>query len=155
MSGPSTGLGKRLLRARGSRGLSQREAAEELGVHFILEGSVRKAGQRVRVTAQLINGQDGSHTWAERYDGALEDVFDLQEQITSQVVASISPHVTDAELERVGRGERVFDEAHSLGWKAMEVMRSAFRTGDPIPLQQAIDIHSDMRPTHAHNPNNS
>tara|TARA_Y100000588_G_C13722775_1_gene698058 strand:+ start:172 stop:561 length:390 start_codon:yes stop_codon:yes gene_type:complete len=57
--------------------------ASELGVRFILEGSVRKAGQRVRITAQLIDGQDGGHVWAERYDGGLDDVFDLQEQVTS------------------------------------------------------------------------
>ncbi len=77
--------------------------AQELGIHFILEGSVRKVGERVRITAQLINGQDGGHVWAERYDGALEDVFALQEQVTSQVVGSISPHVTQAELERIGQ----------------------------------------------------
>jgi adenylate cyclase len=63
-----------------------KDVARELGVRFILEGSVRKAGTRVRITAQLIDGQDGGHLWAERYDGALEDVFDLQEQVTRQVV---------------------------------------------------------------------
>ncbi len=112
--------------------------AQELGVHFILEGSVRKAGKRVRITAQLINGQDGSHVWAERYDGALEDVFDMQEQVTSQVVGSISPHVADVEMERIGRGERMFDEAHELAWLAQKTCRSALRLRDPPMLDRAI-----------------
>ncbi len=112
--------------------------AQELGVHFILEGSVRKAGERVRITAQLINGQDGSHVWAESYDGALEDVFALQEQVTSQVVGSISPHVTQAEFERIGRGEKTFDEAHELAWLAQETSRSALRLREPAMLERAI-----------------
>ena len=112
--------------------------AQELGVHFILEGSVRKMGQRVRITAQLINGQDGGHVWAERYNGALENVFALQEQVTSQVVGSISPHVTQAELERIGRDERFFDEAHELAWLAQETSRSALRLREPPMLDRAI-----------------
>ena len=112
--------------------------AQELGVRFILEGSVRKAGQRVRITAQLINGQDGSHIWAERYDGILEDIFNLQEQVTSQVVGSIAPHITLAEMERFGRGERVFDEDHGLAWRAQETRRRAMRRRDPSMLDRAV-----------------
>ena len=115
-----------------------KEVAQELGVHFILEGSVRKAGSRVRITAQLVSGFDGDHVWAERYDGALEDVFDLQDQVTSQVVGSISPQITAAELERVGRGEEIFSEAHELAWRAEETSRSAYRLSDPPMLDQAI-----------------
>ncbi|MGO1120983.1 tetratricopeptide repeat protein [Rhodovibrionaceae bacterium A322] len=65
-----------------------KEIAEELGVQFVLEGSVRKAGDRIRVSAQLIDGKSGGHIWSERYDGQLEDVFDLQDEITRKVVAS-------------------------------------------------------------------
>ncbi len=117
--------------------------AQELGVHFILEGSVRKVGERVRITAQLINGKDGDHVWAERYDGALEDVFELQEQVTSQVVGSISPHVTQAELERIGRDERIFDEAHELAWLAQETSRSALRLREPAMLERAIAMATE------------
>lgn len=67
--------------------------AKELGVRFVLEGSVRRSGDRVRVTAQLIDGSTGGHVWSERYDGQLEDVFDLQDEITRQVVASIQTSV--------------------------------------------------------------
>jgi TolB-like protein len=112
--------------------------AQELGVRYILEGSVRKAGQRVRITAQLINGQDGSHIWAEQYDGILEDIFDLQEQVTSQVVGSIAPHITLAEMERFGRGKRVFDEDHELAWRAQETRRKALRHRDPSMLDRAV-----------------
>ena len=66
-----------------------RQISRELGVRYILEGSVRKAGNRIRVTAQLIDGSVGSHVWAERYDGELKDIFGLQDQISQQVVASI------------------------------------------------------------------
>ena len=70
-----------------------RRVAEELGVRFVLEGSVRRSGDRVRVTAQLIDGLTGGHVWSERYDGQLEDVFDLQDEITRNVVASIQTTV--------------------------------------------------------------
>jgi tetratricopeptide (TPR) repeat protein len=66
-----------------------RKVSKELGVRYILEGSVRKAGNRVRVSAQLIDGTAGSHVWAEKYDGELQDIFDLQDQITQQVVAAL------------------------------------------------------------------
>ena len=116
--------------------------AEELGVRFVLEGSVRKSGQSVRVSVQLINGEDGNHVWAERYDGSIEDIFDLQEQLTRQVVGSIAPHITHAELERVGRGERVFDMAHELAWRAQDLRRASQRNRDPDMLDQAIALAS-------------
>ncbi|MCR9109126.1 MAG: LuxR C-terminal-related transcriptional regulator [Rhodobacteraceae bacterium] len=70
-----------------------RRVAKELGVRFVLEGSVRRSGDRVRVTAQLIDGTTGGHLWSERYDGQLKDVFDLQDEITRNVVASIQTTV--------------------------------------------------------------
>ncbi|MDG3041758.1 LuxR C-terminal-related transcriptional regulator [Roseicyclus marinus] len=68
-----------------------RRVATELGVRFVLEGSVRRSGDRVRVTAQLIDGLTGGHVWSDRYDGRLADVFDLQDQITRQILSSIHP----------------------------------------------------------------
>ncbi|MEL7282436.1 MAG: LuxR C-terminal-related transcriptional regulator [Pseudomonadota bacterium] len=70
-----------------------RRVAEELGVRFVLEGSVKRSDNRVRVTAQLIDGTTGGHVWSERYDGQLEDLFDLQDEITRNVVASIQTTV--------------------------------------------------------------
>jgi TolB-like protein len=116
------------------------KVAAELGVHFVLEGSVRKAGDRVRVSAQLIDGGTGSHVWAERYDSKLEDVFDLQEEVTRQVVASVEPQIGRAELAHMAGGERRFDEAHDLGWRSYAEFGQALRTSDQRQLDEAIEL---------------
>jgi adenylate cyclase len=77
--------------------------AGELGVRYVLEGSVRKAGNRVRITVQLIEGASGNHLWAERYDRDLEDIFGVQDEITQVVAGAIEPEITKAEFERVRR----------------------------------------------------
>lgn len=74
-----------------------KRVARELGVRYVLEGSVRKAGNRVRITAQLIDASTGNHIWADRYDGDLADVFALQDEITNKVVAAIEPRLLEAE----------------------------------------------------------
>ncbi len=74
--------------------------ARDLGVRYILEGSVRKAGNRVRITAQLIDAETGNHLWAERYDRDLEDIFAVQDEITLTVVGAIEPELSKAEIER-------------------------------------------------------
>jgi TolB-like protein len=80
-----------------------RKVGRELAVRYVLEGSVRKAGTRVRITAQLIEAETGGHIWADRFDGGLADVFDLQDQITARVVAAIEPSVRRAEIARAKR----------------------------------------------------
>jgi TolB-like protein/Tfp pilus assembly protein PilF len=82
------------------RSVDVREVARELGVRYVLEGSVRVAGQRVRITGQLIDSETASHIWAERYDGDLTDIFSLQDRITAGVVASIEPYLFAAEQSR-------------------------------------------------------
>jgi TolB-like protein/class 3 adenylate cyclase len=77
--------------------------ARELGVRYVLEGSVRKSGNRVRITAQLIDAATGNHIWAERYDGELSDIFDLQDQVTARVVGAIAPKLEQVEIERAKR----------------------------------------------------
>ena len=77
-----------------------RQVGHELGVHYVLEGSVRKAGGRLRITAQLIETAFNHHVWADKFDGALADVFDLQDKITEQVVGAIAPAVEAAEIGR-------------------------------------------------------
>jgi TolB-like protein/class 3 adenylate cyclase len=77
-----------------------RNVGRELGVRYVLEGSVRKAGNRVRITAQLIEAATNRHLWADKFDGGLEDVFDLQDQVTSAVVGLIAPRLEMAEIER-------------------------------------------------------
>jgi adenylate cyclase len=93
-----------------------KQVARELGVRYVLEGSVRRSGGRVRVVAQLIDAETGNHLWAERYDRALEDVFAVQDEITTAVVTAIVPAVADAEIRRILR-----KPPQSLGaWEAYQ-----------------------------------
>ena len=85
------------------RAVDIKQVGRELGVSFVLEGSVRKSADRVRITAQLIDASTGAHLWADRFDGALEDVFDLQDQIARQVVGSLVPKLEHSAIERAKR----------------------------------------------------
>jgi TolB-like protein/class 3 adenylate cyclase len=80
-----------------------KQVGRELGVRYVLEGSVRKAGGRLRITGQLIDVTTGAHLWADRFDGALEDIFDLQDKLTQQVIGAIAPEIDRAEIERASR----------------------------------------------------
>ncbi|NEK55610.1 adenylate/guanylate cyclase domain-containing protein, partial [Rhizobium leguminosarum] len=82
-----------------------RQVAQELGVRYVLEGSIRRAGSRLRITAQLVEGATGAHLWAEHYDGSTEDVFDFQDRITECVVAIVEPQIKIAEIA-LSRRER-------------------------------------------------
>ena len=77
-----------------------KQVAKELGVRYVLEGSVRKAGNRVRITAQLIDATTGRHVWAERYDRQIEDIFDLQDEMSQTIVGALEPEISAAERER-------------------------------------------------------
>src|SRR5271156_1613751 len=77
-----------------------KQVGRELGVRYVLEGSVRKAGGRVRITAQLIDALTGTHLWADRFDGSLEDVFDLQDKVAISVAGVIEPTLQAAEIRR-------------------------------------------------------
>jgi adenylate cyclase len=85
------------------RSVDVKQVGRELGVRYLLEGSVRKSGNRVRITGQLIDAGTGAHLWAERFDGGLEDIFDLQDQVTASVVGAIAPKLEQAEIERARR----------------------------------------------------
>jgi adenylate cyclase len=96
-----------------------RQVARDLGVRYVLEGSVRKAGNRVRITGQLIDATTGAHLWADRFDGALEDVFDLQDQVTIGVVTAIEPTMRAAEIERAQRKPTENLQAYDLTLRAL------------------------------------
>ena len=80
-----------------------KQVGRDLGVRYVLEGSVRKSGNRVRITGQLIDATAGTHLWADRFDSQLEDIFDLQDQITSSVIGALFPQLERAEIERAKR----------------------------------------------------
>jgi TolB-like protein/class 3 adenylate cyclase/tetratricopeptide (TPR) repeat protein len=85
------------------RAMDVKQVSRELGVRYVLEGSVRKAGNRVRITGQLIDATTGAHLWADRFEGSLEDIFELQDKITTSVVGAIAPTLERAEIERIKR----------------------------------------------------
>jgi len=85
------------------RAVDVKQIGRELGVRYVLEGSVRKAGSKVRITGQLIDASTGAHLWADRFDGALKDIFGLQDQVTASVVGAIAPKLEQAEIERAKR----------------------------------------------------
>jgi adenylate cyclase len=80
-----------------------RQVSRELGVRYVLEGSVRRAGGRIRIIAQLIDATTGRHIWTERYDGDVTDIFDLQDQVTEAIVGALEPTITLSEIERAKR----------------------------------------------------
>ena len=97
-----------------------RKVGQELAVRYVLEGSVRKSGARVRITVQLIDAETGGHLWAEKFDGGLSDVFDLQDQITAGVVSAIEPSVRRAEIGRAKRKRPDNLDAYDLYLRALE-----------------------------------
>ena len=88
------------------RPVDVQQVARELGVRYVLEGSVRKAGTRMRITGQLIDVATRAHLWADRFDGELEDVFALQDRVTERVVGALVPTLRQAEIERAGKNRR-------------------------------------------------
>ena len=83
------------------RSFDVKEVARELGVRYVLEGGVRKAADRVRITAQLIDGANGAHLWAQNFDGEIANIFELQDQVTASVVGAIEPKLVQAEIDRI------------------------------------------------------
>ena len=96
------------------RAVDVKQVGHELGVRYVLEGSVRKAANRVRITGQLVDSATGAHLWADRFDGGLDDIFYLQDQITESVVGAIAPAIEKAEIERAKRKPTESLDAYAL-----------------------------------------
>ena len=90
-----------------------RKVAQELGARYVLEGSVRRSGNRIRITAQLIDGSNGNHLWAERFDRDLDDLFAVQDEITTRIVSAIEPELSSAEIRQVAK--RAPRQSYGLG----------------------------------------
>ena len=101
------------------RAVDVRQVARELGVRYVLEGSIRKAGSRVRISGQLIDTATGAHIWADRFDGALDDIFDLQDQVASRVVCAIEPKLRSSEIARATRKPTESLDAYDLYLRAL------------------------------------
>jgi TolB-like protein/two-component SAPR family response regulator len=129
-----------------------REVGRELGVRYVLEGSVRRGGNRLRITAQLVEAATGNHLWAERYDGEMADVFDLQDRITEGVVGAVEPSVRQAEIERSQRKRPGNLAAYDLYLRALPHAWANTRQEASKALElleQALKIDSNYVAAHA------
>ena len=129
-----------------------KRVGRELGVRYVLEGSVRKAGNRVRVTAQLIESVTAAHVWADRYDRALDDIFALQDELTISVVGAIEPTLRKAEIERAQRKRPENLDAYDLYLRALPLASTAMPddADKALPLlERAVQLESDYPAAHA------
>ncbi|MNQ34488.1 Transcriptional regulator HilA [compost metagenome] len=120
---------------------------QELGVRYVLEGSVRKYGNRLRITGQLIDATSGTHIWAERFEGLLDDLFELQDQITESVVGAIAPQLERAEIERAKRKPTESLDAYDYYLRAMAKLHSGSREAieQALPMfYQAIELDAEF-----------
>jgi TolB-like protein/class 3 adenylate cyclase len=134
-----------------------KQVGRELGVRYVLEGSVRKSGNKVRITGQLIEASTGTHLWADRFDGVLEDVFDLQDRVTTSVIGAILPQVERVEIDRAQRKPTESLQAYDYYLRAlgasyrysreanlevMELSRAANRVDPDFSLSYALAAYS-------------
>jgi adenylate cyclase len=129
-----------------------KQVGRELGIRYVLEGSVRKAGGRVRITAQLIDAATGTHLWADRFDGSLEDVFELQDRVAISVAGIIEPTLRQAEIERARRKRPESLDAYDLYLRAMPHAFTAMPEDADKALDllgKAIELEPDYAAAHA------
>jgi adenylate cyclase len=129
-----------------------RQVGRELGVRYVLEGGVRKSGNRLRVTAQLVEAETGAHLWANRYDGDTEDVFDFQDRITDSVVGIVEPSLQRSEIERARRKRPDNLNAYDLYLRALPHTATSMPDGGAIAiklLEEALAIDADYVAAHA------
>jgi TolB-like protein/class 3 adenylate cyclase len=130
------------------RAVDVKQIGRELGVRYVLEGSVRKAANRVRITGQLVDTATGAHLWAERFDGGLGDIFDLQDRVTESVVGAIAPAVEKAEIERAKRKPTESLDAYALylrGLARFYQFASRQANGEALRLfNRAIELDPDF-----------
>ena len=125
------------------KAVNVKQVARELGVRYILEGSVRKAGTRLRIAGQLVDASTGAHIWADRYDGGLEDIFDLQDKVTASVVGAIGPKLEKAEIERSRRKPTESLDAYDYYLRGIADLRPATLEGSEEALRllyRAIEL---------------
>ena len=118
------------------RSVDSKQVGRELGVRYVLEGSLRKAANRVRITGQLIDATTGAHIWADRFEGTLDDIFELQDQLTASVVGAIAPQLERAEIERAARKPTDSLDAYDYYLRGMAHFHRATREAidEALPL---------------------
>jgi len=128
------------------RSVDVRQIARELAVRYVLEGSVRRAGNRLRIAAQLVEGSTGKHLWANKFDADVADIFDVQDQVTESVVAIVQPQIQRAELDRTRSKRPESLDAYDLYLRALPKMNteSGEENAEGLALlEQAIELEPD------------
>src|SRR5262249_45963374 len=118
------------------RAVDVKQVGRELGVRYVLEGSVRKAGNRVRITGQLIDTTSGAHIWTDRFDGSLDDIFELQEQVAIGVVGVVEPRLRLSEIDRANRKPPRSLDAYDMYLRAL----GQFHTHSLEGALKAVDL---------------
>ena len=129
-----------------------KQVGRELGVRYVLEGSVRRAGNRIRIAGQLIDTSTGTHMWADRFDGGIEDVFDLQDRVAASVVGAIAPKLEQAEIERVKRKSTESLDAYESYLRGLAAVRQETRESITRALElfnRAIELVPDFASAYA------
>jgi len=135
-----------------NKSMDIKQAGRELGAHYVLEGSVRKLGQRVRITVQLIDGVHGHHVWADKYDRELDDIFEVQDEIVQCIAAHIAPELSKAELKRGAQKAAKDLGAWDLVLRAMPSIRKKTKEGNAKARElfsRAISIQADYSDAYA------
>ena len=130
------------------RSVDVKQVARQLGVRYILEGSVRKAGTRLRVTAQLIDALSGNHIWADRFDGRMVDVFDFQDQVTESVVGAIEPKLRQSEIQRAIRKRSDNLDAYDIVLRGLHKNSIVSKEGND-EAQKLFDAALNIDPEYA------
>jgi TolB-like protein/class 3 adenylate cyclase/Tfp pilus assembly protein PilF len=135
-----------------SRAVDVKQVSRELGVRYVLEGSVRKAGNRVRITGQLIDATTGAHLWADRFEGSLENIFEFQDEVASGVVGAIDPKLLEAEMARVKRKPTANLDAYDCFLRASALVYQWTNESTEEALRlfyEAIELDPDYAQAHA------
>jgi TolB-like protein len=134
------------------RAVDVKQVGREMGVRYVLEGSVRKAANRVRIAGQLIDATTGSHLWADRFDGTLDDIFELQDQVTTSVVGAIAPQLERAEIGRAKRKPTESLDAYDYYLRGMASFHQGTReaVNEALPLfLKATELDPDFASAYA------
>jgi TolB-like protein len=129
------------------KAIDLKKVGRELGVRYVLEGSVRRAAGKVRITGRLIDSDTGAHLWADRFDGAIEDIFELQDQVAARVVGAIAPKITQAEIERAKRRSVLNVDAYDSYLRGLGHLQEVSRASCAEALRlfnRAIELDPDF-----------
>ena len=121
------------------RAVDVREVSRELSVRYVLEGSVRRSGNRLRVTAQLVDCESGAHLWAQTFDGLLDDVFEVQDRITESVASLVAPQIKGAEIERARRSASRSVAVYDLYLRALPLLDSFAEADNREGLRRLLE----------------